>query len=303
MSQTLKDLQSRFAIPGAVTFEEGPAGLLRAAVFSPHAEATVYVQGAHVSHYRPSGQKPLLFMSSRSLFEPGKPLRGGVPICFPWFGPRAEDPSAPLHGFARIMPWTVESTSVSADRSVTLVLTLQDGEESRRNWPFAFQCKYTVTVGPALGLTLTVSNPGPEPFSFEEALHTYLAVADVREARITGLEGVTYIDKTDGLRRKIEHDAVLRITGETDRPYLNTRGSTRIDDIAGGRRITVEKTDSLTTVVWNPWIAKAKAMPDFGDDEWTGMLCIETANALENSIMLPPGSSHTMGARISAEPV
>ncbi len=264
------------------------------------AEAIVYLHGAHVAHYRPPGGKPLLFMSDKSAFDPAKPIRGGVPLAFPWFGPRPSDPSAPLHGFARIMPWNVQSAAQGPDGSLSLRLTLTDTQQTRQVWPFEFALSYTVTIGDDLEMALEVSNPASQEMSFQEAMHTYLAVSDVRRVAVDGLSGATFVDKTDGMKRKEQSPEPLRITGETDRLYLHTQAACAIDDPAGARRITIDKSGSNSTVVWNPWIGKAKAMPDFGDDEWPLMICVETANAAEDAVTLAAGGKHRMMARIRA---
>ena len=148
-------------------------------------------------------------------------------------------------------------------------------------------------------MALTVTNPAGVPVTFEEALHTYLAVGDVRQVSVAGLEGVTYVDKVDGAKRKTQAGALVTIGGETDRLYLDTDAAVTLSDPVLGRRIHVAKTGSRSSVVWNPWVAKSKAMPDFGDDEWPGMICIETANAADNAVTVPPHASHSMTATIS----
>ena len=303
MSETvsLDRLQARFGLPGALRFEEGPNGLIRAVVTAAAAEAHVYLHGGHVTHYQPRGQAPVLFMSRQSLFAPGKAIRGGVPIIFPWFGARAGDPSAPQHGFARVAAFDVESTRRDDDGSVSVVLRLEPTEALRRVWPHAFAVRYAVRVGAALDLAFGTHNLSDGPLLFEEALHTYLAVSDVREVSVAGLAGTTYIDKTDGMTRKVEGPAPVRLTAETDRVYLDTRATCVVDDPRGGRRLVVDKQGSASTVVWSPWMAKAQAMADLGDDEWTALLCIETANAADDAVTLAPGATHTMRAVIRAE--
>jgi glucose-6-phosphate 1-epimerase len=298
----LKQLQDRYEIPGGLRFEAGPKGLIRAVVATPQAGAQVYLHGAHVTHYQPRGERPVLFMSAHSWFEPGKPIRGGVPIVFPWFGPRASDPSAPAHGFARLAEWHMESATQAADGSVTLVLGLDAAKATNPAWPHAYELRYRVGVGGTLGLFLEVRNTSDGAITFEEALHTYLAVSDVRRVSIAGLAGADYLDKTDGMRRKTQGPDPIRITGETDRVYLNTQTTCVVDDPAGGRRLVVNKQGSDVTVVWDPWVAKAQAMPDFGDDEWPQMLCIETCNAADHAVTLPPGHRHEMRATIRSEP-
>jgi glucose-6-phosphate 1-epimerase len=289
----------RLEIPGVAVFENGAGDLLRLAIHSPLAEAHIYLHGAHVAHFQPQGAAPVLFMSQKSLFAPGKPIRGGVPLVFPWFGPRAGQPAAPMHGFARLVEWQVESLVVDGDETVTAVFCLAADDNTRAQWPHDFVLRYRVAVGRTLTLTLEVENTGAQPFTFEDALHTYLAVGDVRQTATTGLENGEYIDKTDGMQRKKQPAEPIRITGETDRLFENTRKTCVLDDGSTKRRVTIEKSGSNTTVIWNPWSAKAAAMPDFGPDEWPHMLCIETANAAANAITLDPGKTHAMRAVIS----
>lgn len=293
MGNEVEALNARFGIPGIVEFAEGNGGLTKVVARTDAAEAEVYLHGAHVARFVPRGGRDVLFMSGSSLFRPDKPIRGGVPICFPWFGPKAGDPAAPMHGFARIRRWEVEAAAGRGD-AVELTLKLSAtvvGAELRHH----------VTIGPAaLAMRLEVRNIAGAPIAFEEALHTYLAVGDARRIAIFGLEGAEYIDKVDGFARKTQSAGPVRIEGETDRIYLSA-GPVTVDDPAWGRRIAVEKSGSRATVVWNPHVAKAKAMADFGDDEWPAMVCVETANVGEVAVELPPGGTHAMEARVRVE--
>ena len=286
-------------IPDLARFEPGTGGLTRLAITSPLAEAHIYLHGGHVTHFQPRGQSPVLFLSARSFFESGKPIRGGVPVCFPWFAAHATRPEAPAHGFARTMPWEVESLSVDGDQTILAVLRLAANDETRAHWPHDFVLRHHIVIGRHLTMMLEVENTSREPFTCEAALHTYLAVADARAAAVTGLENAAYRDKTDGLKTKTQPAEPIRFAGETDRIFENTRAACALDDPAGTRRITVEKSGSATTIVWNPWIEKAAAMQDFGDDEWPRMACIETANAAANAMTLAPGAKHAMRAVIS----
>jgi glucose-6-phosphate 1-epimerase len=287
------------AIPDRVAFQPGNGGLQKVLLSTPASQAELYLHGAHVTHFQITGQPPVLFLSSQSNFHPDKPIRGGVPICFPWFGPRTPDPAgnSPMHGFARILPWDVVSTSADGD-TTSIELSLIDNSYTRNTWPHPFRAAYHVSLSPAaLALTLTVTNTGPTPFRFEEALHTYFAIADARNATVEGLDGAEYLDKTDHLARKRQSGPVT-ITAETDRVYLDSNETCVIRDAAQWRSIFNVKQNSHATVVWNPWIAKSKAMPDFGDEEWQRMLCVETANAGPHAVTLPPGKTHTMSATI-----
>ena len=290
-------------LPDGVRLEPGPGGLERLALSAPEGEAIVTLQGGHVTHFQPRGERPVLWMSAQSRFEPGKPIRGGVPICFPWFGPKAGAPEAPLHGFARILSWTIRTVTPEADGSLRAVLELSAEAAARGGFPRELSLSLAVTVGRSLRMELTARNVDSAAVAFEEALHSYFAVSDVRQARIRGLEGVPYVDKTAGMARQPGASEPIAIAAETDRVYLGTTGTVTIEDPGWKRRIVVAKSGSSTTVVWNPWIAKAKAMPDFGDDEWSGMVCVETANAMDDAVTLAPGASHVMTATLEVQAV
>src|SRR4051812_4361453 len=255
----LDELNKRFGIPGAVVFDAGNGNLIRATVTASHAAAQVYLHGAHVTHYQVNGQRPLLFLSQESLFQSDKPIRGGIPICFPWFGPKAGDTSAPIHGFARLLQWNPLESKRLGDGSVRLVLGLQSSEVTKSRWPHDFSAQLHMTVGAKLELNFRVTNTSSQAFTFEEALHTYFSVGDIKTVRIDGLSGVRYLDKVDGAKEKTQAGSIT-IEGETDCVYMDTTSSTIIQDPSLSRKITVEKSGSHTTVVWNPWINKAKAM-------------------------------------------
>src|SRR5262249_33737148 len=210
-------------------------------------------------------------------------------------GARAGDPHAPDHGFARTSEWAVAAVERPDDASVAVTLLLGPDDVSRRLWPREFTIRHRVVFGARLEMTLEVVNRSQETITVEEALHTYLLVGDVRQASITGLGGVTYIDKTDGMRRKVFGAGPLRLTGTTDRVFLDTRATCVVMDPALGRRLVVEKTESSTTVVWNPWDEKARRMADLGPDAWRSMLCVETANVADNALHLVSGDRHRMG--------
>lgn len=295
------DLQRRFGVPGVIQIDEGRGSLPRVSVTSDQASAELFLHGAHVTKYQPRGSKPVLFMSEKSLFDAAKPIRGGIPVIFPWFGPRAGALDAPAHGFARIRAWELDSCGVQADGAVRVVLTLNSDEATLRLWPNPFSLRLIVTIGQFLDLVMEIRGPGSgaAPVTFEQALHTYLVVGDVRQASVEGLENREYIDKVDQFQRKIQPPEAVRISGETDRVYLNTQATCVVRDPILQRTLTVEKENSDSTVVWNPWIAKAKAMADFGDDEWPGMLCVETANVGEGAVRLEGGQTHRMRTRIT----
>jgi len=297
------ELARRFNLPNALQFEDAPGGLVRAVVSSQAAEAEIYLQGAHVARWKPRRQRPVLFLSSKSLFTPGRAIRGGVPVIFPWFGPRAEGKPGPVHGFARTTEWALEGTKLCNDGDVEITLALAPNDSARTFGYGEFALRFRVTVGANLQMELEVQNSGKEPFIYEEALHTYLAVCDVRQASVSGLEGTLYIDKTDGFKRKQLGNQAVRITKETDQVHLNTNAACVVYDPMWNRRIIVEKSGSETTVIWNPWIDKAKGMSDMAPDEWQEMICVETANAADNALRLAAGGSHKLTTSIRLESI
>lgn len=291
MSIDLNNLQQQFTVPG-LTFDQGPGNLIFARIQTPVATGEISLYGAHVAAWQPAGHKPVLWMSKASAFELGKPIRGGVPICFPWFGAHPSDSTAPAHGKARITSWELLSAEQSSDGGV--VLELETTVEP-------FRLKFRVEFGAALKMSLTVSLPAEHGALalFEEALHTYLTVGDIQQVWIEGLETTAYLDKVGGVRDRPCAGEPIRFEGETDRVYQDTTAPCVLHDPMLNRTVTVSKTGSESTVVWNPWIEKASRMPDFGNDEWPGMVCIETANAGARTIALEPGQSHTMSAEIA----
>ena len=277
--------------------------LPRLEIAAATATARIFLHGAHLTHWQPAhAAAPVLWMSAHSRFEPGKPIRGGVPICFPWFGAHDSDPNAPAHGFARIADWQLTTAIHAPDGTISLSFSLDRDPDASSPWRHRCEAAYTVTIGSRLTMTLEVHNGGREAFAFEEALHSYFTVASVEEVRIDGLEGCEYLDKVASFARTRQALEPIRFHGETDRIYLDTAAACVLHDPGLQRRIRVSKAGSQSTVVWNPWIDKARAMADFGDDEWRRMVCIETANVGASTVRLEPGATHRMTAEIDVEP-
>ena len=294
---TASEIQSKFGMVNVLRFEDASGGLVRAVITGPQADATVYLQGAHITDWTPRGQRPVLFTSSKSRFEPGVAIRGGVPLVFPWFGPRADGVAGPLHGFARIVEWSVESARLRPDGAVEMSLTLAPGEASRALGYDSFLLRFRVAFGSSLEMEMEVHNQSAAPLGFAEAFHTYFAVGDIHKASVSGLGDTTYVDKVGATARR-QAPQRIGFSGETDQVHLNTASACEIADPAWNRTLVVEKAGSNTTVVWNPWIEKNLRTADMAPDDWQGMVCVETANALDNAIVLPAGGVHAMRATI-----
>ncbi|WP_010586580.1 D-hexose-6-phosphate mutarotase [Schlesneria paludicola] len=291
------ELNQRFEIPGIAKIVTGQGELTKVMVTSPHAQGEIYLHGAHVTSWKPAGNEDVLFVSDKSQWTDSRPIRGGVPICFPWFSNKQDDANAPLHGFARITTWQLESI-VQNDDAVTVSLLIESDDATKKWWPADFRLNYRVTFGSSLVLEMEVSNTGTNAIRFEEALHTYYRVGNVEMVRLEGLAGVQYLDKVDEKRQKTQAGTIA-IVSETDRVYLNTDATVNLKDPTLHREIKVTKENSMTTVIWNPWIQKAKAMADFGDEEWPQMVCIETCNVADSAVDLAPGQQHRMRALVS----
>jgi glucose-6-phosphate 1-epimerase len=300
--QTLDQLNESFAIPGVLSFDED-SELMRARVTTPLCSGEIYLQGAHITRWQPADQQPMLFLSDKSEFAPGKAIRGGIPIVFPWFGSRTatpEDPrtDGPSHGFARTQDWQLDFGAYAADE-LHLSFSLGANDVSRALGYDHFLVAYQVTFGRDLRLRLSIANNGSTPMRVEEALHTYLRVGDAEKVCIHGLLETEYIDKTANFVRKVQSEPVLMLTGPTDRPYLNTTSPVVVDDPVLNRRITVTKANSNTTVVWNPW-ANA-ALVDMSENGWRDMVCVESANAADNALQLKPREAHVLETTIAVE--
>lgn len=295
-------LNHEFGVPSAVLFEELEGGLLVARLASASGLASVSLQGAHVFDWRVTAeQKPVLWLSRDAKFVPGKAIRGGIPVCWPWFGPHSEGSAFPAHGFARVAVWEVVGSNVDSEGKVSLTLLLPQAAMPPEMWPHATAVELTITLGETLQLMLTTRNVGAQPFVLGEALHTYFNISDIGSAIVGGLHGVTYWDTVGQVEQK-QQSGPINFKKETDRVYINSPQACVIDDPDFKRRIRIDKSGSLSTVVWNPWTDKAERMGDLGKpDGWRGFVCVESANAWDNKITLQPGEVHTLSVEYAVE--
>ncbi|OQC33553.1 MAG: putative glucose-6-phosphate 1-epimerase [Verrucomicrobia bacterium ADurb.Bin070] len=296
MNPTVEHLNQRFGAPGRLVFRTGAAGLPFAALASRYGTCELSLYGAHVLNYRPLGHVPVLFMSEQSRVERGAPFRGGIPVCWPWFGPAA-GPGLPLHGFARITEWYVQTTAYASD-STEITLALADTAATRRFWPHAFALTLRIVLAQSLTLELTTENRDTRPFTVSQAFHPYLRVRQIMDATVRGLDGAPYRDRLSG--RQGEQAGLLNIRGETDRVFTPRAPACALHDPGIGRDITVTFRGTRRLVVWNPWIDKARALSDFGDDEYARMLCLEPANTDGDEVTLAPGAKHTLSLAVQA---
>jgi glucose-6-phosphate 1-epimerase len=292
----ITELDRRFGIPGIARVIAGNGGLAKVVINTREAAGEVYLHGAHVTSWLPRGAEEVLFVSSKSRWEDGHAIRGGVPICFPWFADKTDDPNAPAHGFVRTKDWQLQSIAQAGD-AITVSMFTESNDATKRWWPADFQLAFRATFGSELNLELAARNTGTTSLRFEEAMHAYFRVGQIEKVQLQGLNTVHYLDKTDSNRTKTQQGPIV-IVSETDRVYLGTKSAVTLEDHASRRRIDVTKENSCTTVVWNPWAEKSKALSDFGDDEWTQMVCIETSNVADFAVELAPGQNHGMKASV-----
>lgn len=299
---TLSELNQRFSINNHLKFSEIGGGLLAAEISNSLATASIALQGAHLMTYQPHGHEPVIWLSKYAKFASGKSIRGGVPICWPWFGAHISDTKLPGHGYARTVPWEVLETKALPDGATFISFGLIETDSTRAQWPHPCSVKMEMTIGKTLRVELVTHNKGKQAFTLGEALHTYLSISDVAQMTIRGLEGCTYLDKVGEPASRKQNDGIV-ITSEVDRIYINTSADCVIEDRGLKRAIRIAKQGSNSTVVWNPWTEKADKMGDFGTDGYRGMVCVESANAAENVVSVAPGATHKLSVVYSVEPL
>lgn len=300
MEATLEFLNTRYGLQDHIIFEEKPEGYPIVHLHAPGATASVAAHGAHVLSFIPEGQEPVIWVSELSHYREGKAIRGGIPIIWPWFGSHPSESDKPSHGFGRTRFWDIHSARLIDNQFPQVRFQLVDNEITRSLWPHSFELELVVTLTDALKVELIMENTGDEPFTCSCALHTYFNLSDISGIQIRGLDGVSYIDQLDDGPLKVQRGPIT-FDGEKDNIYVDTDATCTIVDPALNRTIIVEKSGSQSTVVWNPWIDKAARMSDFGDAEYKKMVCIEAANAAQNTLTLAPSGRHTLATTIRSE--
>jgi glucose-6-phosphate 1-epimerase len=298
---TIEELNSRLGIAGRAQVLADEAGIPKVCITTPQCKGEMHLHGAQVTSWEPAGAEEVIFLSRQARWEEGKAIRGGIPICFPWFRAKADDSHAPAHGVVRTKIWTLESIEQNPG-GITVSMSTQSDPDTRRWWPADFRVLNRVTFGSELRLEFTVSNTGAKPFRFEEALHTYYRVGDVRRVRVRGLDGATFLDNTDSNKEKKQNGDVV-LSSPTDNAYMNSQNPLQLIDPVLNRSIQVTKQNSDSTVIWNPWAEGARALSDLGDDEWHDMVCVEGSNILGNAVELAPSANHKITVAMTVNSV
>lgn len=260
------------------------------------ASALISLYAGQVLSFIPRENKEdLLFLSSKAYYQEGKAIKGGIPICWPWFGADPEGLGRPAHGFARNTMWTVLDTALTTGDEILVKLGLRDSKKTREVWPFPFDLVQTITIGESLTIDLTTSNTGGQAFTITQAMHTYFRVGDIDKVRVQGLSDHDYLDKVDnGIQKKQQGD--VQIDGEVDRIYLDVDNDLTIDDAGLGRRILISSNGSNSAVVWNPWSETCAKMADLEPDDYQRFICVETTNAASDTVKIFPGDDFTLRA-------
>lgn len=301
MNQTdINSLNQQFGLDQQLQFVAGAGGLTMVEISNSLSCATLALQGAHLMTWTPRRHHPVVWLSPEAKFAVGKSIRGGVPICWPWFGPHVSDSKLPGHGFARTVPWEVEATRALSNGSTQIQLKLVESDASRAQWPHNTPVQMRITVGATLTCELITHNATTAPVTLGDAFHTYFAVSDIRQVKVHGLGNNPYIDKVDGGKRK-QQTGPIQFTSETDRIYLESRADCMIEDPLWRRRIRVHKRGSASTIVWTPWSEKAEKMGDFGPNGYLGVVCVESANAAEDVVNIPAGGQHRLWVEYAVE--
>jgi len=296
----VNNLNQEFAVEGCLIFKEGTKGLVYAEIKNEAASAQIYLHGAHITSFTPLEQDPVIFLSPLSLYEPGKAIRGGIPISWPWFADHPTDNTKPAHGFARISLWEVRGIKYLSKDETQITLGLTDNENTLEIWNYRFDLEIVIKISKELNVELTMTNCGKEDFTITSAFHSYYHVGNIKDVTIHGLEDTSYIDKVNNFKKKIQK-GLLFITEETDRIYLDVKSECVIEDQSLNRKIRIQKSGSNSTVIWNPWREKAIQMKDLGDNDYKKFVCIETTNAGEDLITLAPDEQHTLELNITVE--
>ena len=296
-----EQLNAEYAIPGQLKFIQGGGGLPFIEVSTANSSALISVYAGQVLSFRPVGEvDDLMFLSEKAYYQTGKAIKGGAPVCWPWFGADPQGLGRPAHGFVRNRMWNVVATETTESGEIRVILGLEDTPETIAIWPQSFTLMLEITVGKSLNLELVTRNTGAQLFPVTQAFHTYFKVGDISQVSVSGLENVDYIDKVNNSSLKKQIGPVV-INEEVDRIYLGVRDELVINDIALKRRIRIRSGGSKTAVVWNPWAKISAEMADLQDNDYRNLLCVETTNAATDVVEVSPGRESRLVANYSIE--
>jgi len=304
VENNLPKTKKKLKLHNHVVLSYDEKGLEYLEIDNPLGSGKIALQGAHVMNWQPKFQtQPVLWLSSNARYIEGRSIRGGVPICWPWFGAHPTDSTFCPHGFARVIPWRIVDVDSTATGATRIILEMLDTPEAKRQLSYPYALTVTITMGRRLRIEMSTTNQAKHPFVIGEAFHTYLNVSDIANIKITGMQDCVYADKVRNYERYVEHNS-LHFDGEFDRVFINHSSDCSIHDKGYNRIIHVAKSGSDTTVVWSPGAEKAAELSDMGTpDEWRKAICVETTNALDNMVVINPGRTHVISAEYSIETI
>jgi len=302
---SIEQLNADYSLDKQLSFDTGKGGFSFATIANNNARAVISLYGGQVLSYLPQAKaRDLFFVSDKAYYQVGKAIKGGIPVCWPWFGPDPQSLGRSAHGFVRNRTWSVIGSATTISGEPQLSLGLTDTPETQAIWPYAFNLTLTITLGESLRLALTTRNTGEEKFSITQALHTYFAIGDIAKARVTGLKGTQYIDKTAKAKNSLcSQKGEVEIEEEVDRIYTGVSSDVNVIDEELGRLIHIKSAGSNSTVVWNPWADIAATMADLKNDDYLNFLCVETTNAAPDVVDVLPGEEYCLAAEFRAEKV
>lgn len=297
---SIESLRDAFDDVEGVAFKENAAGFPLVEINNAKAKATLSLYGGQLLSFQPHDEEELLFVSENAYYAEGKAVKGGVPICWPWFGSDPQNKGRAAHGFVRNRLWELRDIEALSDGDTSVVLRMTDTEATQEIWPEVFDLSLNITIGKAVTLAMTTSNRGSRPFTLTQALHTYFSVGEIESVEVQGLEGTQYIDKSTAGDDEIKlQQGAVRVESEVDRIYLDTPSALRIVDNAKSRVIQISTSGSASCVVWNPWLEIAAAMGDLRDNDYQQFVCVETTNAADDQVIVETGDSVTISATYS----
>lgn len=294
--QNLKELNQQFSIKNQLQFNQDVEGFVMVDVSNQFAKARLSTYAGQVISFLPKHTtEEVLFLSDKAIYQDGKAIRGGIPICWPWFGDDTSGFGRPSHGFVRNQPWSILASASLEDGRTSVTLGLTESNGSLAVWPYLFQLELEVIVGSELEIKLTTKNTGAQTFVISQALHTYFNISDVDNIAVSGLDNKIYLDKLDDFSSKLQSGDVL-VTEETDRIYQQAPESVWLKDTGFDRTINIKSAGSNTTVIWNPWSTSVTKIADLDDSSFRHFVCVETANAADDTVTIPANSEHTITA-------
>ena len=298
-SPDIAALNSRFGRENRLQFRAGKAGMTKLEMRFNEAKLELYLQGAHITRYQPDAGVDVLWMSDSAVYQPGKALRGGIPLCWPWFGADIKNPDRPQHGYARTSDFSVVST-LANERATSIVLTLNPAQAPYPDWRNRVGLEFEIRLSHALWMEMRSHNLSDSALTLSNALHSYFSISSRSQVAIPAVTRLTYLDKLQNYLPQQQSSAIT-INSEVDRVYQTPPETIDLLDPGKGIQTSINSWGNNNMVIWNPGEQKAQAMTDFDDDGFEQMICIEPANALKQSITLHAGECHRLGQRIKID--